>query len=145
MNKALTLNSSAIDDNFALLWVMNYRQSDASFFCLLIRTGLLLQYKANCFKCNSCNVLKLKSGMKSCRKLGLGNCSLESLNKLKQHQLHVGCNVQGGRHKMLIYNHFGLISTECTVFLAWITFGQSCLNFDFLARVYVTLLQMTLH
>ena len=81
--------------------------------------------------------------MESCRKLGLGNCSLESLNKLKQHQLHVGCNVQGGRHKMLIYNHFGLMSTECTVFLAWITFGQACLNFDFLARVYVTLLQMT--
>ena len=26
------LNSSAIDDNFALLWVMNYGQSDASFF-----------------------------------------------------------------------------------------------------------------
>ena len=32
MNKALILNSSAIDDNFALLWVMNYGQSDASFF-----------------------------------------------------------------------------------------------------------------
>ena len=32
MNKALILNSSAIDDNFALIWVMNYGQSDASFF-----------------------------------------------------------------------------------------------------------------
>ena len=31
-NKALILNSSAIDDNFVLLWVMNYGQSDASFF-----------------------------------------------------------------------------------------------------------------
>ena len=72
--------------------------------------------QGHAIQCNSCNVLKLKSGMESCRKLGLGNCSLESLNKLKQHQLHVSCNVQGGRHKMLIYNHFGLMSTECTVF-----------------------------
>ena len=115
MNKALILNSSAIDDNFALLWVMNYGQSDATFFANSFERGLLLQYKANCFKCNSCNVLKLKSGMESCPKLGLGNCSLESLNKLKQHQLHVGCNVQGGRHKMLIYNHFGTLLTSSSI------------------------------